>query len=444
MEKITENSKVVVFTSIEAVELNHAESYAVKKTKGTVKWFVNDLCIDCTENLLCLSLSLQNGERVIPITVKAIPLESARPLNDHRIIFGKVAAITEGIALASLRIEECAAQHTLMSMNLGLEGKIVLSLGFRVEGSIVYFQTELSELNFAGLFSIAESNGKEVADEEKIALEERYLFMQDINMESEETGVLAEHIVQAEFVETAEAEGLLKFLSEAELQGKMTLLDTPQDKNTINQNVPDSIFKSGAFNKWVHKHAAVYSYSCITYRYAGTDNRESHIVFIEYIDNSSANPHSLSMKMLKNYRVLYVVTNHTLEAKAENRIRVNSLKLQLKSKNEKGVFVNREYLGVQQKSKLDKVIAAAIGWTKHGGKIAASFEALNGKDLFANKSFPFQPTYAKQMALKGEVVSAIEATSKPIRFPNDYFTLKGESSGMTSCSPSRSYTVQYV
>lgn len=60
-----------------------------------------------------------------------------------------------------------------------------------------------------------------------------------------------------------------------------------------------------------------------------------------------------------------------------------------------------------------------------------------------NKKYTYQSTAAKQVAEYGKVISAINAKSSKIRYPDDYFSIEGFGNGIKSCTAKYEYTVTY-
>lgn len=441
-DTITINQKIPV------VDFN-ASNVSVVESEKDLKYSTNNLKVSYKNNILYITFTLHNAFEDVPISVEAIPLLGTRKdLAKESVVIGQVKNITDGYELTNLRLEESAAEITLMPINLHLAGKSTLSFGIKKNDEIFYFQSELKDLDFNGLIKSAQNNDNKKSEEEKRLLENSYLYMDTMHDEDEfsEVEFTIEDINNlAKTQEDEQVEYLIDYLDKLEGKGEVYSPEAPVTRGIVHNLVPDSIFKSGSFNKWYHKHGGYYCYSYITYRFAGTDNRDSHIAFMEVISNTSKSPFNITVRMFKNVNVLYNVYTKKINLldPNKNRVRINNLQLQLQSNTKNGIFTSRKYWGVSQKSTLSRVAYAALGEVKYLGTAINLYEALKGEDLNANKKFAFLTTPAKQNAMYGYVIGGLRAKTSQIRYPYDYFSLEGNGSGIKSCSASYKYSAEY-
>lgn len=430
-------------SNVNVVNFKNGEVRTIKEPED-IDYQVKEWRINYVDGVIAINLDINSNEIKQSFSIEALPYLGKLNTGPESTILGKELAINKGYEIASLRIEEVASSLTLMPVNIDLEGKIVLSLGIRSleTKDVYYFQTQLEGLDFNSILVDAQNNSSNVSDSELIELEERYLFLKESSIFKSER--VATEVVVNDYDENESGEELLEFLNELEEKGEIYSPDI-DPYGVVHQNVPDSIFKSGALDTWRHGKGSTYAYSFITSKYAGTDNRYTYIVYMEWIPQVNSSPYSATLRVVKNVAVLYNVSNNALriESGNKNRIHVNNVKLSLSSNTEGGVFTSRKYWGVNNSSTLSKVVEAAVGWTNYPGKIVNTFTILSGSDLNANKKYTYQSTAAKQVAEYGKVISAINAKSSKIRYPDDYFSIEGFGNGIKSCTAKYEYTVTY-
>ena len=428
---------------VNAVYFKNGEVRTINESTD-IDFQVKDLNVDYVDGIISINLETNSNNIKQYFSLEALPYLGKLNSASEDTIIGKELTINEGYEIASLRIEEVASSLTLMPINIDLEGKTVLSVGIRnlQTKDVYYFQTQLEGLDFNSILLDAKKNSNGIDDSEIVELEERYLFLKESSLLKSER--VATEFVTDEYDGEQSGEEILDLLNELEEKGEIYSSDI-EPYGVVHPNVPDSIFKSGALNTWRHGKGSTYAYSFITSKYAGTDNRYTYIVYMEWVPQVNSSPYSATLRVVKNVAVLYNVSNNAvrIESGNKNRIHVNNVKLGLSSNTEGGVFTSRKYWGVNNSNTLSKVVEAALGWTNYPGKIVSTFKALSGSDLNANKKYTYQSTAAKQVAEYGKVISAINAKSSKIRYPDDYFSIEGYGNGIRSCTASYEYTVTY-
>lgn len=216
--------------------------------------------------------------------------------------------------------------------------------------------------------------------------------------------------------------------------------------------VPDSEFKTGAFDTWYHvtnsTDPSPYAYSRITFRFAGTENRLTYIVFLDIpINNSfSSQQFSLQLTVRDNVSVLYNVYDGSLGYLGDNnRIKVNDMTLRHTSNTTNGVFNARYYTGLKTGSNIGNIARAIITWIPYAGTGLQSYEYLTASgDTATNKWFTYPATASAQStAYNGKIVDEIAAEESGIKAPNDYFLLMTKGNAVSSITWRYSYTAYY-
>lgn len=180
----------------------------------------------------------------------------------------------------------------------------------------------------------------------------------------------------------------------------------------VDGRVPNSIFKSGSFDEWNHytdwDHDAPYTYSYITFRFAGTENRLSYIALFNLVRNNNFDQQSFSfnLDMAANVSVNYNVYNDDIGLFGDdNRLRANDIEIYNRSGNVDGIFWSREYAGITSGNILSNIGRAILVWVEPGSKIRATYEELTEptETETGNDTYTYYDTVEGQEAAYGEV-----------------------------------------
>lgn len=396
---------------------------------------IENIKVKTSNELLELNFDVvQNGIKE-KIALSVILYPSQNSFFENNALIGVAERINGPYDLLSFRIENKATSYTLLEPNLHLEGHTVLTVGLlsKTSGDIIYFQQSVDSINFDQLQANANKQFAKarLTKDELAQLEVNYLLLRSPftiqSSLSEEVVISGTASENTDKTHAVQAQSLL-------------------------YNVPDSIFMSGPFDQWQHYNNTTsispYCYSYITYRFAGTDNRLTYIVFLDInpILNFSTQEFSLQMTVRDNVSVIYNVYTGELGFFGDNnRIKVNNITLKLTSNTNKGVFNARYYTGRKTGSNIGNIIKAIITWIPYAGTGLASYEYLTASsDTTTNKWFTYPATAeAQNLAYNGKIISEIAAEESGLRNSNDYFLLMTKGNGINSITWQYTYTAYY-
>jgi len=429
-----ENGDIGVIESKEDIH-TYAKKVKVKFEKGQIK----------------ASFVLKGEYSKVSVKITATPLEGVANISDSKEVIGSVQSITKGFEIMSLRLEEKASILTLMPFNLDLEGKAIVSIGVRKDDKVYYFQTEIRGINFSDLSKYADENKDDFSQDDIIDLEKKYLYMNsDLVTKSEELelAVGENGIESLEFAsntqkniadennpdqnriqerDDSEITALMNYLNKIEENGEVSSDDLSLSQGVVvHPLVDDSIFKNGAVDEWRHVHGGYYCYSFISNFFAGTRNRETHIILLEVVKDIKKSPFRLSLHVLKNMYVYFVNRTGSIGSREENRIEVRNLNLILESLNKKGFFISSKFWGVQKESMMSKIAGLVGSNIKYVSKAITVLKTFKKKNLYTNLEVSFQSTAKKQKKVYGKLMNRINAKCKVLKYPGDFFTLEAK------------------
>lgn len=399
-----------------------------------------DLIISYLNGKMNLIFDMNSGSRsgLVNLSVSLYP--SQVKLFRGKALIGKVESINDPYELLSFRIENDSSTHTLMRPNLYMEGHIVLTVGLldHSTNDIYYLQQIVDDLNFTQMLSDAENSyaTNNVSSQYLIDLEKDYFRLKSHNSRSDAT----EQVV------------ITGTVNKDQTQLNQSDSNSGSIRTTsLLYKVPDSIFKSGSFNKWFsYKNTAApaYCYSYITYNFAGTNNRLTYIVFIDIpVDNDfSYQEFSLQLTVRDNVSVLYNVYDDSLCLFGDdNRIKINNINLKHNSNTINGVFNKRYYTGVKTGSPIGNIIRAIITWVPYASQALSSYEYLtSSSETCTNQWYAYHTTAELQRdANNGKIVDEITAEYSGLKQNNDYFLLITRGNAINSITWSYTYTPYY-
>jgi len=382
----------------------------------------------------------------VDIEVKLYPSQIS--LFKHNTIVGKMVSINDPFDLLSFRIEKNSTSSTLLKPNLYMEGHTVLTVGvFNKNTNVTYYYQQLAdELNIDEMIYGASKNLSQdgLLEEDLINIEQDYLLLKPQNHNSLlEEGLQAQHNI----IGTLSSD-------QGEDQNNTNTIKQSLDlaSNSLLYRVPDSIFKSGEINKWYNfnntSDPAPYAYSYITFKFAGTDNRLTYIVFLDLPVNVNwgGQEFSLQLTVRDNVSVLYnVYTGDMGLFGDDNRIKVNDIALTQTSKTKDGVFNARYYTGYKTGSRIWNIAKAIISWIPYIGTAPTSYDYLTASgDTETGKWFTYPSTAkAQSNAYNGKIINEIAVQDSGLKNKNDYFLLQTKGNEIDSITWGFSFSTNY-
>lgn len=440
----------------------------VIESEENIYTYAKKVKVKCEKGKLKVSFVLKGEGGKVPVKITAIPIEGVANFCDGKEVLGSVQSITKGFEIMNLRLEEKASILTLMPFNVKLEGKAIASIAVRKDNKIYYFQTEIRDMDFADLSKYANENKDYHSRNEIKKLQDKYLYMKsdmvtkskELELELGENGIESFEFAndsqmnitdgnnlekeQIQEVDDGETIAIMNYLSQIEDNREADLVDTNLNQAVVHSLIPDTIFKYGKVDTWRHYHGGYYCYSYITYRFGGTHNRETYIIFMEVIEDAKKSPYSLALKVLKNMYVYSAPSIKYLGAQDNSRVEVKNLNLSLEAKNEKGFFTSVKYWGITKESTMKKVLEAAGSHIKYVDQLITWRRFFETKDLKTNIKVPLQKTAKKHKKIYGRLINRIDARGKILKYPGDLFVLEGRGKKLKNKVKCRySYSVRF-
>jgi hypothetical protein len=384
--------------------------------------------------------------------------------NLNNVIVGKDAN-NDDYSIINFRLEKVAESITLLKPNLALEGKTVLNLAIanKHENKIYYFQIEIKDINFDSIYNSIKSISYKTDDEELSKMEMKQMTFENSSkifgidnktssvlkynlIQDEKTGVNKMDILNDEDYETIniEEDTFNNLAQQTKELGRLHYEDLKT--RSLLTSVPDSIFKSGEFDKG---HFGGDSWNSRRYyyypmRFAGTDNRLTYVMSYTTPDsaNNSIQEYDLSFKVRDNVWVLYNVYNEELGIFDERgRIEADAkITYKIKSSDTKGVFTRRYYTYVRGAYDKKNIYKLVVGYIPYANEIDKIYSAITAKSETAtHKWFPWEDNYEEQKADE-YIVKEVTVEAKDLKKTNDYLYLKLKGDHITS-TPEASYSV---
>lgn len=373
------------------------------------------------------------------INIVADLYPSQSEMYKNNALVGVINSISNPYQLVSFRIENNSTSFSLMKPNLDLEGHIVLNIGIQDinTGNIYYWQEAVDELNFPELLNNAKEKVSlsNISEEELNTLELDYLQLLTSNNKQRES-------VSSSFSDSSTLD-----ISEGDLSSETEKIETYA--NSLIPNVPDSVFKSGAFDTWKHvnKKDPMFAYSYITSRYAGTDNRLTYIVAIEIPVNINWNSKKISQQLTiaTNRTVVYNVYNGTLAFfNNDQRIKVQNPEIKFTSNTVNGVFISRYYSCRKQGTILPNILKAILAICPYSSSAIYGFEELTAStDLQTGNKYTHYANAKEQQKIYGHIIPQMTSSVSLLQKQNDYFLFESEFDGISNISYTYNYSVSY-
>jgi hypothetical protein len=375
------------------------------------------------------------------INVSAFLFPSQLKMFKGRTLVGKVETCTSSYELVSLRIENDSMSHTLLKPNLYMEGHKVLTVGILNQKTkdIYYLQQVVDDINFDQMLISAENNyiQKKIQEQELATLELKYF-----RLESQETKVGTFSNNKFKVTENVDKN---------ETQTKQSL---PSSLGDLIYRVPDSIYKTGDFDKWYQKKdfsaQAPYAYNYIAYRFAGTENRLTYLIFTDIVIQvnwESRQKFITQVTVRDNVSVIYNVYTGELGLFGDdNRITLSELSLKFKSNTENGVFISRTHTGSKSGSKFGNIVRAILAWVPYASTIVSSIDYLTAADQTrtgTDNTYYYHDTAEAQRDAYGKLINQIVAEDSSYVKKGDNMALIVEGNAINSLRLEIAFNVSY-
>lgn len=356
-------------------------------------------------------------------------------------------------SVVNFRIERNANQIALMQDNLSLENKTVLFLGLynSAENRIVYFQIELEHFDFDSIYNevYTEFENSTYSSEDVERIEVSYLTMAVAKQERTsnvttftETGTALASDGNIDNV--AGSDVLSDTLDDIKEMSKNGLINL--DSRSLITGVPDNVFKSGDFDKWVHGWSGWNSktgYMVYPMRYAGTENRLHYVMTfsISQSVNFDTQKFDMGFKVTNNCWVLYNIYNRDLGVfDSSARIAVDP-EVWYKSNSQRGVFTRSYYTFNKEDSMMKNIAKVIIAYIPYLSNFYDSYETLTAKEsTLTNKVYPYPDNYDNQKA-QGELINELHAGAEGLKAIRDYLYMELTGSEIQSVTYNFTYSV---
>lgn len=400
--------------------------------------------INYKNNTLKLSLNISNElkEEKMMFTLDLYP----NNLEQYgKSVIGVQSNSSDNYEIVSFRLENEANSITLMAPNLHLEDATVLSLGVRDkrDNNIYYLQQEFRDIEFDSLF-YNEVNNQNLAEDKIEDIELEYMRLKtdnDTTPQKFNANTVNFHSNSSEYT--------------SEHRDDSEKKATISPMGSLFPHLNDNIFKSGPLSEWQHNTGTIngsddgYAYSYITWLFAGTENRETYIVYLDWFNHIDWNSFvfTSTLRVVDNITVMYNVHNDTVDQWTDNnRMRVNDASLHHNSNTEDAFFWAREHQNISTGSILPNILRATISLVPYAGQGQSFLETLTDSNVTENGTFmQFPATAEGQLARYNGVIQEIEIVSDGVlRSPNDELVLKSYADiSMGSMNYGFSYDVEY-
>lgn len=368
-------------------------------------------------------------------------------------IIGVAQNSSYAYSVVNFRIERNANKIALMQDNLSLENRTVLFLGLynSVDNRVAYFQIELEHLDFDSVYNEVNTQFEDstYSSEDVERIEVSYLTMAVAKQERTsnvttftETGTALASDGNIENVAGSDVlSDTLQDLKEMSKNGLINL-----DSRSLINGVPDNVFKSGDFDKWVYGWNGWDSktgYMVYPMRYAGTENR-LHYVMTFYISQSmnfDTQKFDMGFTVSNNCWVLYNVYNRDLGVfDTSARIAVDP-EVYYKSNSQRGVFTRSYYTLNKEGSMMKNIAKVIIAYIPYLSDVYNSYDILTAKEsTLTNKVYPYPDNYDNQKE-QGELINEIHAGAEGLKAIKDYLYMELTGSEIKSVTYKWIYSV---
>ena len=360
----------------------------------------------------------------------------------------------EQYSVVSFRIEMNADSITLMRPNLWMEGNTVLSVGIQMNDSreVIYFQTvveiSMSAHQQTYLMAVAERDDEEHEDIHK--LRERYYRLKEDCEETTHTFNVVGESVELGGTTPENNDLFSSDVLPEEVTPCAVILPDLVDPvgDPLIPNIGDAIYFSGETNVWkegvTSNGLQIYRY--ITYLFAGTENRETHIVILDWVKGGSASS-QVWYQQLAFYRqecVMYNVYNGHLGFSeiCTPSIKVKNAKVEIEVENKNaGVFWKLKRNAEMQGTFLNKVVECVITWIPYLSEVASNYEVWTDEDESMERVW-HNTLQAQRDAYDNKLIQALSAEASKLKVVDDLIYIEVTGSGVTGVEFKYSFTVE--
>lgn len=421
------NADVAVFNDGEIKTINSKEQFETKAEQFKINY---------SNGELDLSLKINNLEKPIDLNVSLLP--GQLDFFKNNVLLGSKDTIDEQYELESFRIEENTTNDTLLRPNLHLEGETVLSLGIKNKktNDIYYLQQSIDNANVEQMMKDSKIN-LNTSDYDTKSIQDLELDYLLLGKDPSKIG--KDKVKSSTKVDDSD--------------NPANITDNNADPfGIVDGRVPDSIFKSGEFDEWNHstnwESEAPYTYSYITFRFAGTENRLSYIALFNLVRNNNFNNQDFSFNfdLAENVSVNYNVYNDEIFLFGDdNRLRANDVEIRHESGNVNGIFWSREYAGRTTGSFLSNIGKAILVWVEPGSKVVDTVDELTAPtQTETGNKYTYESTVEGQETAHGRIIDQMALfDSGSIKNNNDYLLLEVEGTDINRIRQGFTYTIEY-
>ncbi len=346
-------------------------------------------------------------------------------------------------SVVCFRIEMDADSITLMRPNLWMEGNTVLSVGIQMNesGDIIYFQTvvEVSvpsqqPASVAACAAMGPETNEAVNE-----LRENYYRLKGANAEEiSHTFSMESEILASELTIQEKSESLNAERPSGGISPYVVILPNPIEPadDPLIPYISDSIYRSGDFEKWYEGVASnnlqVYSY--ITYHFAGTENRETHIIILDWVKggNTSTQSWNHQLAVYRQECVHYNVYTSELgfSSICTPQIKVRDVKVEIEAINsDSGFFWKFVRNAEMQDTVATKIIQCIITWIPRVSELASNYEIWTSEDEYGVRTW--QQNREDQLDVYGYTVYKLSAQASELSVIDDLIYMEVWGIGVT-------------
>lgn len=386
---------------------------------------VNNLTFSANKHLATLSFFSPTFQTSLDFTVELKQLDNITG-NGHEWL-GIPELEDSEFRILCFRLEESANGITLLKPNAMFAGHDVLSIAIQqVEtGDIIYFQIPLDRYGF-DIDGIASENTDDAE------------FYEDVRSNYCQLKGYANVTNTYSDVALMSASSSMEGDLSSYIASLPTYTSEPSaiSPHGVITNIDDGIFKSGNFDevRYGNATAGAQFYYLVAHNFAGTGNRENHIMVFEWVRNRIASQDYVSqIRVTQNACVHYNVSSGELilAVTHHNPSYVSNASTAIAVGNAaSGIIIKRQQYASISDSTYKKIAKCIITWYSHASQVIETYTTLTGSA--ANDIQAYQPTRALQISVYGETVGGVDVTTDRMRLVGDYIYLEVWGDGITS------------
>ena len=413
---------------------------------------INDLSFTFNGTIATASFSTSEIQQPVSFSVDIVPTSGIG--GGYTEWIGIPTEESADLHIVSFRIEEECDTITLLAPNLSMAGHCVVSLGIQLKSNtdIIYFQVIAdSFVNYlTQLYSATTTDASKLAEANELRTAYYRLSSSDhascCSTSINDTPALnVSSVEMSEPVYEASASGNYTDMAEylSQLPVYSSHMNSASTRSVIN-NINDYIFKSGDVEVW-HKDNVTgvkQMYCYIAYNYAGTLNRETHIMVLDWVTNALSDQNYLqSLRVLNNSCVIYNVNTGLLGINSAclNPVIARNAYVQINVNNtDSGVIIKRHQYANVSGSTYMKIAKCIVQWIPYASTVLSNYETLTGTR--ANEIEAYQGTWNLQKASYGYTIYSVKAETSYLRYVNDIVYIEVWCNGAQSYSYYRNYT----